>query len=185
MRTIHHALSCALFLSVWVTAAAGAEMVDNPVYQSWAKHQPGTSVTQKVDMNMTSMTMSQDATQKLISVTPEKVVVETSISMDVGGQKKETSAKQDIPAKVEKGREYLPPNVKGTYKELGNDKIEVGGKSYDCVAAEFTGETPQGKVQGKTWRTPEIPGMMAKLEMTIEGPSKVTVAMRVNGFEIK
>jgi hypothetical protein len=162
-----------------------AEMVDNPQYVSWAKHKPGSKVTMKQDMAMGPMNMSGTASQTLIEVTPDKAVVEYATTMDVGGQKQESKNKQEIPAKVEKGKEFAPTNGKGTAKEIGTEKVEVAGKSYDCKVIEITGGDDHGKASGKMWHTLEIPGAAAKMEVKMEGPQQGTVKMIVTGMELK
>lgn len=162
------------------------EMVANPAYTSWAKHKVGTKVLMAQTMNAAGMDMKHEVTQTLLEVTPEKAVVELNIKMNIAGQVREQKRNLDVAAKVEKGKEYAPPGVKGTVKEAGNEKIDVAGKSYDCKVIEFAGEGAQGKSTGKMWRNDEIPGTLVKLDMSFEGQQmKGTMVQTVTGVEEK
>src|SRR4051812_13051530 len=81
--------------------ARGADMVDNPQYQSWAKHKPGTSINLHNDTSAMGMSMIQQVVQTLTDVTPDKATVEIAVTMEMAGQKHDVKQKHDIPAKVE------------------------------------------------------------------------------------
>jgi hypothetical protein len=171
---------------VLVTVAiARAELIDNPQYVAWAKHKAGTKVEMSAQTAMQGMTMSQTLTQTMLELSPEKAVVETAVVMDMGGMKHESKQKMDVPAKVEKGTENLPPGTKGTFKEVGTEKVSVGDKSYDCKVYEFSGEGEQGKSSGKVWMTDQIPGGTAKSEVKMEAPQQATMSMKVTKIESK
>ena len=167
------------------TSTRAADLVDNPTYQSWASHKPGTTVHLQQQMNVGGMSMNHEITETLKEVTPDKATIEYAIVMDIGGQKHEQKNTQSIPAKIEKGQEQMPPNMKGTVKDAGSEKVEAGGKSYDCKVLEFTGESPHGKSSGKMWRSDDIPGDLVKMEMKIEGKMQGTITMTATSVEIK
>jgi hypothetical protein len=167
------------------SASARAEQVDNPQYASWAKHKPGTSVTMHHETTAMGMAMIQQTVQTLADVTPDKVTIELTVTMEMAGQKHDMKQKRDIPAKVEKGQEYLPPGYKGTVKELPSEPVEIAGKSYDCKVFEFSGESDKGKANGKVWRNTGIPGDVAKMDMTVQGQQQATIKMTVTAIEIK
>lgn len=162
-----------------------AEMIDNPQYISWSKHKPGTNVKLKQEIVAGPMTMTQEVTETLVEVTPEKAVVEMAMVMDFGGQKQEHKQKRDVAAKVEKGKENLPPDFSGSMKEVGSEKVEVAGKSYDCKVIEFTGEAQGNKATGKSWHSTEIPGGVAKTDMKMEGDMAGTMKRTVTAIETK
>lgn len=172
-------------LGIVATSACGQEMIDSPAYQSWASHKPGTKVTQESQVSAEGMTMTHQITQTLLEVTADKVVIEVGMSMDMGGMKHQMKRKQEIAAKVAKGQENLPPDVKGSFKDLGQETVEISGKSYTCRVGQFTGESDQGKVSGKVWTCGEIPGHMARMEMKMESPEQVTTTMKVMEIELK
>jgi hypothetical protein len=186
---------CHLFLGLLATLiAAGqahAEQVDNPQYQAWSRYKAGTTVTSKMEIGAQGFNMTQDVTQTLKEITADKAVVEVAMTTNMGGMSRPMSQTREIPAKVEKGQEYITPDVKGTMKETGNETVEVAGKKYDCKIMEFTGESARGgKSNGKVWVSKEIPGGMAKMESTGEGGGgggtmQATIKMTVTGFELK
>src|SRR5262245_29445186 len=96
-------VTMALLLGV---SLARAETVDNPQYKNWAKFKPGAWVKHKAQTAFGDQKTSQEMTTKLISVTPEKAVIETTMVMIMGDQKMDMPAqKMDVPAKVEKKTE--------------------------------------------------------------------------------
>jgi hypothetical protein len=184
------ALLAIAFSSSLIRATEAAEMVDNPQYTSWAKCKPGTKITISQDLVFGAVHMSNSAAQRLIDVTPEKVVFHVVKTFNRDGQTDEKEEKVEVPAKVEKGQENLPANVTGTTKEIGSEKVEIAGKTYECKVVEFSGELVQGqsvsgKVSGKMWETPEIPGGLARMEMRVESAREMTVKMQTIGIELK
>jgi hypothetical protein len=161
------------------------EMVENPEYASWAKHKAGTKVTMQMTSAMQGMTMKQDLTHTLKAVTPEKLTVETAMTMDMGGMKHENKSDRDVAAKVQKGTEYMPPDLKGSYKEVGNEKVTAAGKTYDCKVFEFSSDANDVKSSGKVWSSTEMPGTMVKMEMKMEGAAAGTASMTVTAVETK
>src|SRR5262245_2320497 len=127
-------LTISLVLTVALTAALARaadpapEMVPNPAYTAWAACKPESTVTTKQDMDMGAMKVASTMTQKLLEVTPDGAKIEVAMSVEVLGQKQENKQNQTIPAKVEKGKEHMPPGVKGSIKETGNEKIDIAGK---------------------------------------------------------
>ena len=178
-------LGAALLALAVSSSLRAAEMVDNPQYTSWAAHKVGTNVTITQDMKMGTMNMTNTMVETLKEITPEKATIEFAVTINLGGQKQETKQTRDVPAKVEKGHEYLPPEVKGTAKETGKEKVEIAGKSYECKIIEFSGESAQAKSSGKIWQTTEIPGAMAKTEMNVTNPQEATVKMTVTAIDSK
>jgi hypothetical protein len=165
--------------------AIAADQIDNPQYASWAKHKPGTKVTLQTATNAQGMSMTQDMTETLMQVTPEKAVVEFTMSMDMGGTKHDMTRQHDVPAKVEKGHENLPSDMTGTSKVIGQETVDVGGKKYDCKVVEFTGEGQRGKASGKIWVTEQVPGGMVKTEIKMDAPRQATMTTVVTGIEEK
>jgi hypothetical protein len=145
------------------SSLACAEMIDNPQYKQWAKFKPGAWVKHKSEMAMGDQKTSQEMTTKLVSVTPEKAVVETTMVMVMGDQKMEMPAqKMDVPAKVEKKPEATATEKPQT-KE-GDETIDVGGKKYKCHWTETTMKMDAGTTVSKVWMCEDIPGNLARME---------------------
>jgi hypothetical protein len=160
-----------------VCASTRAEMIDSPQYKAWAKFKVGTKVTYQNQIAAGQMAMSQTSVQTIKEITPDKVVLDISSKMDMGGMSRDLPARtQDVPAKVDQKDEYLPADFSGSVKEAGTETIEVGGKKYECKVYEFKGEqTAQpgargptgagGAATGKFWRNEEVPGGLVKMTM--------------------
>jgi hypothetical protein len=171
-----------LMLFVAPTRAADAEMIDNPEYTAWAKHKPGTNVAAEMKMNAGGQQMTMQLTQTLLKVEPDHALVEMSTTMNFPGAPAGQARKEQtkIPAKVAKDRAFLPDGFVGTSKEIGTEKIEAAGKSYECKIVEFTGKHEGMDSSGKNWVTQDVPGGLVKTEMkatTPAGPSTMTTTL--------
>lgn len=175
-----------LILSV---SAFAAELVDNPSYKSWAKFKPGTSIVYSQNADMGAMKMTMEMTQTLTELTPDNAVVEMSMtnSMMPGNPQKQTTK---IPAKIESDKVVqpgaMPPGMKGETKSLGNEKVTVGDKEYDCAVTQFSGENAGMKTEGKAWTNPSVPGSLIKTEMKGTGDQgAMSTTMTLKSVTIK
>lgn len=162
-------LVASLALATLVSAAQAQEMVENPAYKSWASTGLGTTVVIDGTTVAGTMNMTMEITSVLVEKDAEKVVIETAVKMSMPGMpeaQQPPKQKTTINAKVPKGQEMLPPDMQGEVKEVGNEKVDVSGKTYDCKVAEFKGNAGGGEVSGKIWNTPDVPGNIAKMTMT-------------------
>jgi hypothetical protein len=150
---------------------ARAEMVDNPQYLSWKQHNPGTAVVMEMTTSAMGQTMTMELTRKLIEIDESGATVESTMKMPQMPQQPPPQKEKILPQVPREQAEMtaLPPGTKGEIKQLGNEKIEVAGKTYDCKVHEFTGEQQGQKISGKFWTTTEIPGLLAKMQATSAG----------------
>lgn len=181
--TLPLALVVALLCTVSQPARAADEMVDNPIYKSWAKLKPGSSVTMGMNTKMPAMEIKSEIVTKLVSVDKDKAVVEMSTKVDIPGVPTPAPLKQDIPAKIKKA-DATPgkpgEDFKGSVKEKGDETIEVSGKKYKCKVYEYEGTVQGNKTSGKTWSSDEIPNLTAKVESNISASGqemKSTIAV--------
>lgn len=167
--------------------AAEPEMVDNPVYQAWAKHKVGTTVTYKQQVYRGSPTTqsaertarrmsSMVLTKKLTDLTPEKAVLDRSMQLKIGrGMMNQPLGNETIPAKIQKGQEGLPPEASPQRFEVsdqkeGQDQVSVGGKQYEAKWTQYTvHESRNGAASGqiKVWTSPDVPGGLLKIDSEI------------------
>lgn len=180
------AVVCLVALVARAEPPTGAvEMVDNPPYLAWKSCGIGTTVSFSMDMSMSAlnMTMTSTGTQTLKSVSPDEVVLETATSMGGQQQKQETR----VPAKVKKGTENIPEGLDGKVTPAGKETIEVAGKKYDCELQDFSSEQQGNSFNGRIWRTPLIPGGVAKMTMEGKGADgqTMTISMVVTAIEKK
>ncbi len=115
-------------------------------------------------------------TEKLLELTPEKAVVETTMKSSAPGQAPDSPPiKQDVKAKDSRAE-----TIVGEKEE----DVTVTGKTLKCRAVEYEAETPRDKITGKAWMTKEIPGGMAKGEF-VSGKSKATFKCETLEWEKK
>jgi len=172
---------CLSAVSVFVIAlfacaglARAEDLVANPQYAAWAKFKPGTMITMKMATTAGPQNMNMQIVQTLKEVTPDKASVDVATKMDMGGQTRDMPAQTvNVDAKVTKDKAAqaeMPPGMKGDVKQLGNEDVTVGGKTYTTKVSEFSGEQQGMKVKGKAWRSDEVPGGVVKMESSFEGP---------------
>ena len=168
-------VACVLGLSVSLPTgfAGGEEMQDNPFYKHWAGFKEGTTV-----VHTENTTFGDDATDelpggveektvkyKLISVSPERVVVETVV-IDKDFLKFTESAPMKIiyPAKVKKA--YVDAVLLATGAKYGEEtlKVKVGKEEMEvkCKTIAGTRKKKGEEVQQKFWFSMTIPGGIVK-----------------------
>jgi hypothetical protein len=171
IRMFAVAVACLVVSSFVASVTLAADQVPNPAYQSWSRYKPGTSVLMKRTMNMQGMTIRMDAYNELKSVADDKVVVTMWTVMDMGPIKRETPRRDiTIHATVDKGSDQVPAGMEGRAEVVGDEKVSVGGKEYDCKVVQFSGKNEEGnEANGKLWTTPDVPGNTVKLDMKFSG----------------
>lgn len=142
------------------------EKVENPLYTTWAKFKPGTSITYQMDTAFGAQSTSAKQVQTLKSVSDDKVVVEMQSVVEAAGQTIKTPAVPlEYLAKVPQGQidpKFNPDGNPALDVKKGTETIEVAGKSLKCEWIEAKGKTPQGEVETKTWFSDEVPGRLVK-----------------------
>ena len=125
----------------------------NPQYEYWASCKPGSWVKNRMDMENQGQKFELESTTKLVEVTPEKVLVETAM-------------KNAIPRKTEIKAADLQ---KGKTIVEKDEELTVAGKTLQCRYFEMESEgADKKKVIVKAWMSKEIPGGIAKSEVTSE-----------------
>lgn len=181
----------ALAMAVTAQVRAEEELVDSQIYKSWAAHGVGTKVVTEGKMSGGPMQMNMEMTSELVEKDAAQVVVEVQTTVTIPGMPAQQPPKQKMvfKAKVPKGQEVmgqLPADHKAELKEIGTEKVEVGGKSYECKVLEFKGTSPTGDASGKVWTHQDIPGHTVKLTMTGTGQGQtMTLDTAVRSFESK
>ncbi|MBL8990861.1 MAG: hypothetical protein JNJ48_04695 [Phycisphaerae bacterium] len=157
-----------------VSPVLAADKIDNPEYKQWSAYKAGTSVTMKTDSEAAGNKSSMSMTTKLVEVTGDKVVLETVMTIDAGGQKMDMPAqKRDVPAKIEKPAE-TKTDEKAPKPKTGEEEIEVAGKKYKAKWTETTTEQNGMKSIAKVWTSDEVPGTVLKMESKTTGAMEAT-----------
>src|SRR5262249_55062514 len=131
------ALTCLALATAW--GADPDELVANPRYKGWADFKPGATVTHKEKTRFPVGSPQgkyypegvdeRDITYKLVSVSPDKVVVETVVlDYELLSQVQAAPTRIIYPAKVKRA------HVEGAREQLqvkeGKEDVEVLGKTY-------------------------------------------------------
>lgn len=163
---------------------ADGALVDNPVYVSWAKVKPGTKVEYKTTVSAMGRNMARTVMSTLVSVTPEKVLIEEG-PVAAAGVKAPPARKRDIPAKVAKTDVHLPPDFKGTSEPLPDETLTIGGKTYACNVYSFEGNSKAGagRLSGKLYLNDAVPGTIVKMATKMTGKVAGEVTMEIASIE--
>lgn len=154
--------------------------IDNPEYAQWAVFKVGAFVELTTESNQGGMSSTLKMAHKLLELTAEKAVVETTMTTVAGGQEMAMPAqKRDVPKVVEVPDVQVPETkpVDAPKVKEGEETIEVGGKKVACKTFETTMEFSGMQTWRKTWTSKEIPGQTAKMESKTEGKvGEVTIS---------
>jgi hypothetical protein len=173
--------------------ASAADQVENPAYKGWKNFKVGSWARLEGAMeggpaaaggNQVSMTM----THKLIELTPEKAVVETTVVMKMMGREMaRPGRKHDVPAMVDADKADLGdlsqnPQLSEAKKEVkkGEEELDVLGKKMKCNWVDVTVTQAERTVNVKVWHAGDIPGGIVQ-STTKSGPMSNT--MKLTEFE--
>ncbi|MGC4030620.1 MAG: hypothetical protein QM754_02565 [Tepidisphaeraceae bacterium] len=184
-------------LSSFVRRAAGAAVLacliapiaraddakPNPEYEAWAKCKPGATVTIKGSTETAGNKMENSVTTKLLEVTPEKAVVESTITMEMMGQKMpQPPQKRDVPKTFVMPKPHAvpgQPEQKAPEPKIGEETITVAGKEYKCKTTEIELNQNGMKVHSKTWTSDQVPGGMVKMTSDATGAVSAKTTMEL------
>jgi len=165
-----------LLVTVLILSIAGVSVADdasvNPGYAKWSKFKPGTSITIKSVTELMGNSGEVVLRIKLVEVTADKLVLETTISSTVLGQKTDDPpTRQDVPKKRpaktnEDDDDEAFEKAKG---EEGTETLKISGIEYKCKWKRVKSSADKAESILKIWSCDEIPGGAAKFESTIIG----------------
>jgi hypothetical protein len=163
-----------------VQAADKGEMVVNPFYKYWANCKPGSTVTllEKTALGGADKETVPDGidrkevTSKLLSVTPEQVVVEVTVTEhDFLGAIQAAPTKKIYPAKIKKS--HLQAGLHGVDPKKGEDTLEVLGEKLKCTTLSGTEKKEGSEVTHEVWLSDKVPGGIVKHTRTTKQDGKL------------
>jgi hypothetical protein len=163
--------------SLAVPSIVSAQQIDNPMYTSWARHTPGTSITMRSITEMRGKTIETTTAYTLRKVLPDRVVVEMVAVSDATGSKvKNPPQEMEIRRKF-----YLLPGVKpedigkpdGTIAS-GEETLTLAGKEFRAKWFDSKGQTEAGPSRTRTWMSDEVPGRLLKSVLEVPNVDKTT-----------
>ena len=153
-------------LAAFLTVLAGAQEVENLQYKYWSNCKPGSWVKMRMEMEAGGQKVDSEITYKLLELKDDMVVIEATGKSKLGGQEILVPVqKQEIKAKE--------PADKTKIEKEGDEEIEVAGKKLKCHWYQFSNKVGEAETKGKGWMSMDIPGGMAKGEMTPSGAVKL------------
>jgi hypothetical protein len=186
LRRFLPALAALACLGLAAARAADADdLVTNPRYKGWADFKPGAMVTHKEKTRFPAGSPQgkyypegvdeRDVTYKLVSVSPDRVVVQTVVlDYELLSQVEAAPTRIIYPAKVK--RTYVEGAREQLQVQEGKEDLEVLGKTYKCEWYETTRRTADGEVvTRKRWIAAEVPGGIVK-EVTVTRKGDQVVA---------
>ncbi len=155
--------------------ALAQEMVDNPVYQDWARFKVGTSVSYEQTMKAQGQDMQMKQTFKLTALDKEKASVQLTQRMNMMGTAMEMPGMTLTHAAKVKKEELDQADQPGEMPRIkvegGKEKVDAAGQTFDCTWGEVEMEQDGAKMKGKTWVSTQVPGGMVKMNVkgTVDG----------------
>ena len=177
--------SIAAIITLAAAPFASAQMVANPAYENWSQFEPGSYSTAEVTTDMGGSDMKITMTRTLSALDDEKAVVETKITMNMGGQDVEQPAQsEEIPAEVTPEEADQYENPEGLVEE-GEETLTIDGQEIETRWMKVVNQQDGNKTTQKVWLSDDIPGTMVKMEGTMEGQMSSENSMIVVDFEAK
>jgi hypothetical protein len=138
---------------------AFAAQSKNPEYDHWADCKVGSWTKIKIEGEVGGQKAVMETTHTLLEMGKEKAIVERKMKMTMAGKEQpEQADKEDVPS----GKDPNPVKIESE----GDEELEVAGKKLKCHWIQGTqGESTKIKM----WLSKEIPGGIAKGEITEPG----------------
>jgi len=138
------------------------EMVNNPAYSQWARFKRGTTMVQKQTVTLSDgRKIEHDITVRLADKSPDKVVIETTLTPTMDSMVSSTRTFATFPARVKMGRVHTPRASLDGFAE-GEEDMTVQGKKVTAHWIEAITKAGDEVTTRKVWSAWEIPGGVFK-----------------------
>jgi len=164
-----------------MSAVAGDDLVENPIYKFWASFKPGsTSVYHEVTKHSGAAKAvlpggKEDKliTYKLLSVDDKKVVVQINVvEQEFLGALESAPTKMIYPAKIKK--DYLEAVLEEFgAKKAGEETVKVGKEEIKCKLLEGSRKSPGETVDFKFAFSHTVPGGIVRRERIAKDGDKL------------
>jgi|GEM_PF-4298874 len=152
--------------AVAASAAAAETTVDNPSYDSWAKHKVGAVLVFTETRHLAGMKVESTREHTLKSIKDSEIRVE-SRHFSGGIETKEYRTeypvfrKRTLPDKAGKDAAWAPDSK---CVASGTEKLKIGAKTYDTKKFKKTEKDFGAETITTYWITSEAPGLRVKEE---------------------
>lgn len=165
MKRIPCIASIALLAAAMTCPPSVAEEVESPLFKSWARTKPGTSITLKMTTDSASGRIETKTRYTLAKLDREMAIVELVSTSGATGE-----AADESPQEIKIRRMF--PVLPGVKKEeigkpsgaiaKGEETITIAGKEYKAQWYDTKGMTEAGESITRTWISDEVPGLVLK-----------------------
>ncbi len=160
-----------------------AEMVKNPEYENWARFKPGAMVKLESKSIANGQELKAVTTSKLIEITPEKLVIEMTNSMEMMGQKMDSPpVKRDVSAEMDKAIVARTDPAQNPDIKEEKETVTVADKKFDCKVVVYTSEANGMKSVSKSWLCNDVPGGIVKTQVKTTGAVESSTDMTLIEF---
>ncbi|AMV37672.1 hypothetical protein [Planctomyces sp. SH-PL62] len=173
-------LVLALSVAAFGPSPAGAEEVENPVYTSWTRCRPGTTLVVREVAESEAGGGERVVTTKrrvLRSVDDRKLVVEESTEVEssagtsqFGPQEYTHRRTMFLPEGVDKARLGRPQKADAQ----GEEDVEAAGRTFHAEWFDTKGQTEAGPSNVRAWYADDCPGLLVKSVTRVPAARKLT-----------
>jgi hypothetical protein len=161
-------MSSLLAFAAHVLLSLAPQDKENPEFGWWSAHKAGSWVKLRMEAEQGGVKILIEATHTLLEITKDKAVVEQKTKVTAAGQAQpEETQKEEIPRDASKARDPIKIDKEG------DEEIEVAGKKMKCHWIEGN----QKDSKPKFWLNKEIPGSVARAEVTAGGATMKIAAV--------
>ncbi|RUL88789.1 hypothetical protein [Tautonia sociabilis] len=176
MRLLLPLASCTIAVAVSSSPALARQMVEAPLYSSWARVPVGTKITLRTVTESGGQKVEALTSQTLLSVDEKQAVVEqTFLGSDAKGTSQEGTQlirhRRWFPLPSGKSKEDIgkPSDAIAS----GEETIELAGRTFEASWYDASGQTEAGPSMTRTWIADDVPGRLLKAVTTVEATNTV------------
>ena len=145
-------------------------IVEREEYLNWSQFPIGTTIKHVRETKSEVDKVIVTTTSRLASKTDDKVVIETQVTVDRGGEplvnpsmELEYPARFRLPPSMDASKFALPAQ---NAEVFGEENVQFNGKGFAAVIYSWTGSSEAGPTKNKMWFCKEIPGRVFRHEMS-------------------
>lgn len=160
----------AVVSGLFVTAAglrADDPAAENKGYRAWKNFPIGTHVTYQSSTQVGAEATVTRITHKLVGLTSEKAIVETSAVVTARGrERKQAPVSAEIPRT---GKPEAETGPKPEKLDEGTESLTVAGRSFTARFTKTRVVTEGTTIETTAWTSDEVPGGLVKLVAKMTG----------------
>jgi len=155
------------------------ELMNNPEYGGWVAFGAGAWVRLHETLEAAGSRIESEVLCRLMDLTSSRAVVER-VENRLGADGVRTEVRREnvyIPARIPTENVLENPEVARVRE--GVEEVEIGRKKVPCPWIETLRLQGNGVIRTRTWRSPEVPGGLARVETRTRGGTKAVRNLHV------